>query len=81
MRSWVIEGSNNRNDKWIELDRRDNINELSKSNGLVTFAIGQSDWFRWIRLRQTSKTTHNNDFLIFSAFDIFGFISDRRARE
>jgi hypothetical protein len=82
MQSWVIEGSNNRDEnEWIELDRRDNIGELSQANGSVTFPIEQSDWFRWIRLRQTGKTSSNDDFLIISAFDIFGFIGDCRARE
>jgi hypothetical protein len=82
MRSWVLEGSNNRdNDKWIELDRRDNIGELSRANGEVTFPISHGDWFRWIRVRQTGKTCSNNDYLVISAFEIFGFIYDRRISE
>jgi hypothetical protein len=81
MRSWVVEGSNNRDgNQWIELDRRDDIDDLSRANGEVTFPIAHSDWFRWIRLRQTGKTSANSDYLIVSAFDIFGFMSDRSAR-
>jgi hypothetical protein len=82
MRSWVVEGSNNRDDnQWIELDRRDNINDLLRANGEVTFPIAHSDWFRWIRVRQTGKTSANDDYLIVSAFDIFGLMNDGSPRE
>jgi hypothetical protein len=82
MRSWVIEGSNNRDDdRWIQLDRRDNISDLSQANGEVRFPIAHHDWFRWIRLRQTGRTSTNDDWLVISAFDIFGVMSDCYTRK
>jgi hypothetical protein len=71
LRSWVIEGSID-GSNWIEIDRRDNNNELNGKNISGQFAISHPDEFRMIRLRQTGKNHAGHDHLTFSAFEIFG---------
>jgi hypothetical protein len=63
----LIGGSN-----WIEIDRRDNNNDLNGKNISRQFAISHPDEFQMIRLRQTGKNHAGSDCLIFSAFELFG---------
>jgi hypothetical protein len=67
----VIEGSID-GSNWIEIDRRDNNNELNGKNLSRQFTISHPDDFQMIRLRQTGKNHAENDYLTFSAFEIFG---------
>jgi hypothetical protein len=75
LRSWVIEGSID-GSNWVEIDRRDNNNELNGKNISRQFAISHPDEFQMIRLRQTGKNHAGHDYLIFCAFEIFGTLLD-----
>jgi hypothetical protein len=71
LRSWVIEGSVD-GKAWIEIDRRDHNNELNEKNASCLFDISHRGEYQIIRLRQTGKNHHNDDYLVFCAFELFG---------
>jgi hypothetical protein len=70
-KAWVIEGSGD-GESWMELDRREENNELSGRNLIKTFAISKVETIRLIRLRQIGKNHYNNDHLMFAAWELFG---------
>jgi hypothetical protein len=70
-KNWVIEGSQDGN-SWIELDRRDNNNELNGGDPTRTFSISRSEEVRLIRIRQTGLNHAGYHILLFSSFEIFG---------
>ena len=73
--NWVIEGSND-NSKWEVLSEEQNCKTLHGKGKIQTFQIKnknlESNEFRFIRLRQTGKNGHNNDYLIFDSFELYG---------
>lgn len=73
--NWCIEVSNTGNDdEWKIIDSRKNVTTLQNSNATGSFEINEklNDSFRFIRLRQTGKSTDNYDYLIISAIEFFG---------
>ena len=76
--SWVLEASNDRDGVWTVIDRRENIDELRRSQDKggdkgCNFTISGTDGsFRFIRLRQTGKNDRKRDSLIIGWLEIFG---------
>jgi hypothetical protein len=56
----------------MELDRREENNELSGRNLIKTFAISKVETIQLLRLRQIGKNHYNNDHLMFAAWELFG---------
>jgi hypothetical protein len=71
LKNWVIEGSVDGN-SWIEIDRRENNTDLNSSYAIKTFNICKVDTFRMIRLRQIGLNHRNDNYLIFTSFELFG---------
>lgn len=79
LKNWVIEGSNtDRDDDWKILDERNEIENLNDNNAEVNFQIQtklrQDELFKFIRLRQTGPNVSGKNFLILSAFELFGTV-------
>ena len=72
---WCIEVSND-DQNWTIIDSRENVTSLQKANQLDTFEIKNEiptkESYRYIRLRQTGKSTGNCEYLTLTAFEIFG---------
>lgn len=73
-KSWVIEGSNSGEDSWVTLDSRNNCPDLNGLHKTQIFEIskGNTEEFRFIRMRLTGPNWSNNNHLEFSAFEIYG---------
>jgi hypothetical protein len=72
LRSWVIEGSID-GEAWTEIDRRVDNSDLDGAGVSHLFEVSNNTGiYRFIRLRQTGKNHHDDDFLIISDFEIFG---------
>jgi hypothetical protein len=71
----VIEVTNDRSNgnSWIEMDRRENDQDLNDSGIIQTFRISHppSNEFRFIRLRQTSTNRASCHDLGMTAFEVF----------
>lgn len=77
--SWVIEVSNTgNNDDWRLIDKRENVASLSKSSATETFDIQtqltSNESYRYIRLRQTGKSTGDYNYLVISSLEYFGYL-------
>lgn len=74
--NWVLEGSNsNKENDWVILDSRQNEISTQKANKKVTFEIKNhenNESFRFIRFRQTGKSSNNNDYLTLTSLEFFG---------
>ena len=78
IQSWCIEGSNNKTD-WVILDERRDEKSLDGSGKSSTFTMKKSDdskdeFYRYLRLRQTGRTTEGMNILNLSALEYFGSI-------
>ena len=74
-KSWVIEGSNSgEDDSWVTLDSRNNCAELNGPYKTQIFEIsnGNTEEFRFIRMRLTGPDWANYNYLKLSAFEIYG---------
>lgn len=69
---WAIEGSNDGNE-WICLDCRD-TQKLNGNSRIKNFTCSQqnSEFFRYVRLRQTGKNSSDCDFLVLTNIEFFG---------
>jgi hypothetical protein len=72
-KSWVIEGSDD-GQEWIELDRRQNNQDLNSRNAVKMFPIARAKECRQIRLRQTGPNHYRSPShcLVLSGFELFG---------
>jgi hypothetical protein len=74
-RSWVIEGSaEGRN--WVEIDRRDDTDELNGSYRIERFTVNCADAFHVIRFRQVNVNHFGNHTFAFAGFEVFGLTTD-----
>jgi hypothetical protein len=73
LKSWVLEVSSD-GSNWVEIDRRENNNELNGASKISTFSISKSMECRMIRLCQIGQNHQGNHHLLFSALEIFGFL-------
>ena len=74
--SWLIEGSNDA-ENWTTLDSQKNVTYLDGKSLVHTFdikALQKDNFFRYLRIRQTSKNSGNDDYLVISALEYFGSI-------
>ncbi|KAK8887933.1 hypothetical protein M9Y10_038992 [Tritrichomonas musculus] len=74
--SWLIEGSNDA-ENWTTLDSQKNVTYLDGKSLVHTFdikALQKVNFFRYLRIRQTSKNSGNDDLLVISALEYFGSI-------
>jgi hypothetical protein len=76
LRSWVVEGSDV-GSAWVTLDERINNTDADAGRPIVTFPVNRTIPSRFIRLRQTGKCSHHNDYLILFGFEVFGSIIER----
>jgi hypothetical protein len=70
LKNWVIEGSTD-GKSWNEINRRENNTDLNSSRAIKTFKVSKVGTFRMIRLRQIGLNHQNDNFLIFTAFELF----------
>ena len=76
LRSWVIEVSND-GYSWVEIDRRDNVGDLSGKYAEANFKIPRvpRESFRFFRLRETSQGHQITYGAQITALEIFGTLS------
>jgi hypothetical protein len=76
MPSWVIEGSMDGDDNnWAVLDCRTDNTEIDSRHPLGTFNVGESAFYRFIRVRGTDQRPNNTHYLRISKFELFGFLT------
>ena len=74
LKSWVIEGSNDRSN-WTEIDKKENNYDLYSHNQKY-FPISQLiDEFQFIRIRNIGKNHSDEDCLVLVNFEFYGEIS------
>jgi hypothetical protein len=70
-RNWVIEGSND-GKTWVELDRREDNNDLNGNRLTMVFPVAHSEDVRMVRLRQHGPNHWQRYNLNIEAFELFG---------
>lgn len=74
-KSWVVEGSNTDSNDWKVLDSRTDCMSLNNRSAVQCFAIQQSsDFYRFLRIRQTDTNWIDANIFAMSALEYFGFI-------
>ena len=74
LKSWVIEGSNDRSN-WTEIDKKENNYDLNGPSYQKYFPISQiTDEFQFIRIRTIGKDHYNEDYLVLTNFEFYGEI-------
>jgi hypothetical protein len=71
LKSWVLDGSDD-GTTWMEVDRRENNSDLNNKFAVKTFTVERVETFRMVRLRQIAPNHANNNYLLITAFEIFG---------
>jgi hypothetical protein len=71
LRSWVVEGSNKR-ENWVNLDVRENNCDLTGSGAVQTFVIGNPGEFMIIQIRQTGANSSGNHYVFVKSIEFFG---------
>jgi hypothetical protein len=74
LKNWVVETSGNGED-WVEIDRREDNDELDGPNLIATFPVSQGSPARMVRLRMTRENHGGNNRMILSAIEFFGAIT------
>jgi hypothetical protein len=74
LKNWVLKDSPN-DDWWIELDHRENNNDLNSSCALKTFSVSRSDSVRVISLCQIGPNHRSDNYMIFTSFEVFGSVA------
>lgn len=74
--NWVIEGSNSGNE-WTLLDSQNNVTTLDSPDLFHTFEMKypSKQFFKYLRIRQTGKSSAGQHYLVISALEFFGEIS------
>ena len=77
LKSWVLQVSND-GATWQEVDRQTNNPAMNNKHVIRNFRVANvpSDGFRFVRLQQTGPNHQNDNFMIFSSFEIFGTLYD-----
>jgi hypothetical protein len=76
-REWVVEGSKD-GSTWELLDSR-NTEELNGDSIVKTFncsSAKSSEFFRFVRLRQTGKNCQGDDYFVLGAVELFGTLQN-----
>lgn len=79
LKNWCIEGSNDNKD-WKILDARNDETSLDDRSASNTFKIqsslGENEYYRYLRIRETGANTYGQYNLIFSALEYFGNVKE-----
>lgn len=68
---WVIECRNNKEEGWTTIDER-HTDDLCGKSRVKTYRTQCSNWYRYIRMRQTAKNAGDDDTLDLTNIEIFG---------
>jgi len=74
-KSWVLEASND-DDTWLVLDDHQKSQDLNGKSIIKYYTFGQTEPFRYVRLRQTGQNWAGNNYLSISQLELFGFLWD-----
>jgi hypothetical protein len=69
--SWIVEVSVD-GKNWVEIDKRENTNDLNASNVMATFKAAATAEGRFVRFVNVGKNHCGSDRLFISTFEIFG---------
>ena len=72
-RSWVVEASND-GFNWVEIDRKDNCDDLNGKLITATFSTKCDGVYRMIRFRLTGPSHNGHNYIIMRAFELFGML-------
>jgi hypothetical protein len=67
----VLEGSVD-GATWTEIDRRENNLDLNNKFAVKTFGVSRVETFQMVRLKQIAPNHASNNYLLITAFEIFG---------
>jgi hypothetical protein len=70
LKSWIVAGSLD-GESWVEIHRQTN-SQTFKERNQASFAFGNTDAFRFLRLIQTDKTHGGNNILDLRLLEFFG---------
>jgi hypothetical protein len=73
-RHWVLEGSGDGR-IWDIIDSR-STDELAGKQKVAVFPANSAHYYRFIRLRQTGKTSHGHNTLILQNLELFGMLQN-----
>ena len=78
LKNWVIEASNDEKN-WIEIDRRSNEVMLTGPDKIGSFLIQpeNTEYYRFVRLRQTGNSWSNHKSFGLKRFEFFGKIKSK----
>lgn len=71
LKSWVLEGSNNKT-TWTELSQINDDEQLNGKSKIATYECTRTGDFRHIRLRMTGPSHYGDDYLILTNIEFFG---------
>ena len=71
LRSWVLEGSNDAS-AWTALDTRVNDTTINAQGAWGTFTCVATEFYKYIRLRQTGVTAQGSHFLAIGEIELYG---------
>ena len=75
-KQFVIEGSND-NNNWTKIDEQNNCQSLNEGNYIHTFSIKNtqnSEFFKFIRIRQTGPNWSGSHHLFINSIEFYGFL-------
>ena len=76
LRNWVVEVSND-NEKWEIVDRHENDSTLRGRNIIATFKAKEtSNFYRFVRIRQTGKSWNDSYYFIFYFIEFYGKLKE-----
>jgi hypothetical protein len=58
----------------MELDRQTDNTKADSDHQIVTFHVAESEFYRFIRLRQTGVAAEGREYLIVYGFELFGYL-------
>jgi hypothetical protein len=71
LRSWVLEGSENKVD-WVELDRREDEKRLKGPKFVGAFEVCSVVESRFVRIRSIGPDWMDHNYLFLAAIELFG---------
>ena len=72
--SWVVEVSND-GWTWVEIDRRENCNDLNDKLVTRSFETRTGEQARMVRFRLTGPNHNGHDYILMRAFELFGSLT------
>ncbi|OHT05709.1 hypothetical protein TRFO_05865 [Tritrichomonas foetus] len=73
LKNWVVEGTNNLETGWDEIDKRTNNSDLNGSGSIFTFKCeSNANSYRYIRLRTIGPNHYGKNILALTNIEFFG---------